>query len=174
MVYVILRTVNNSIATTTLHLCMNLHVKCMMTNKNFHLSFITDRSELHKSLKSAGDERVIFLDYGVSCNIDPLLEEKNKIVLVKGVCSEIDWNAFRKKTLDNSPEPVGQRGLKFDDVPKAFSVDPKFVLKNMDGKTLDFTKLKGVVVNMDNDVLCHHVYECKGNIMETIGTRIEP
>jgi hypothetical protein len=173
MVFMVLRTVNNSIATTTLHLCMNIHVKCMMANKNFNVSFISDYNELHKSLKSAGDDRMIFIDYGVSCNIDPLLDEKNKITLVKGVGSEIDWNMFRKKTLEKSSEPVQQRGLKFDEKPKAFSVDPKFVLKKMEGKTLDFTKMKGVIVNLDNDVLCHHVYECKGNIMETLGTKME-
>jgi len=200
-------TKNKSIHTTTLHSAMNLNMLCMTQGIHLEISFISDRSMLGKLIKSSSTERFMCLDYGVSVDVDTIKKlafedfpDGYKVMVVPCVMDEIDWELFRKKTLDGSTEPVNQRGLKFDTTIgqvikkngtsdfvssttdcRVFSMDCKAVhkkLRDADTQFKSFEHLKKIGVKIgvlcSSSVLCHYVYESIGNILESSGVRTGP
>lgn len=190
MVLVVARTRNSSIMTTTLHMMMDLHVKCMVSRKNFVYEFIEEGPEdIFKYLKAGSEEGlVIYLDYGVSCSTENLLTGDHKVLVVPCVLPEIDWELFRKKTLENSSEPIHQRALSFDikvdskgqylsGTGRIIVFEPKATLKKLrdsDSKNtgLPFLNKKGLKISVLSSTgpLCHYTYECKGNLLNAAGT----
>lgn len=197
-------TKNKSIHTTTLHSLMNINMICMSRGIDLNMNFITDKSAIAKSLKSC--DRLLFFDYGVSVGADTLerlivedFPEGYKALVIPCVTENVDWEMFRKKTLDGSSEPVYQRGLSFDismsPAPKkyadklydyeagecrVFCIDSKGVLKKLrdgDGgngfKSFEHLKKIGVKIGVlrSAPVICHYVYECVGNILDSSGVR---
>jgi hypothetical protein len=200
-------TKNKSIFTTTLHSAMNLNMLCMSKNVNLEVNFVTDRSGIQKYIKSS--ERLIWLDHGVSIDLDTLkrltdeFPEGYKVLVAPCVLDEIDWDLFKKKTLEGSVEPVHQRGLKFDTVTtpvskkqigdsladfvssstdcRVFAMDCKAIqkkLRDADTQFKSFEQLKKIGVKIgvlrSCSVLCHYVYESIGNILESSGVRTGP
>lgn len=186
---------------------MNLNMLCMSKNIHLEIQFVTDRSTLHKCIKSSSCERLLWLDYGVSIDLDTIKKlaledfpDGYKVMVVPCVTDEVDWELFRKKTLDGSTEPVNQRGLKFDTTVgqvikkngtsdfvssttdgRVFALDCKAVqkkLRDVDSpfKSLEHLKKIGVKIGVlcTNTVLCHYVYESIGNILESSGVRAAP
>lgn len=182
-------TKNKAMHTTTLHTAMTLNMICMIRGINLAIHFVNDNSSLQKTLK--GCDKLIWVDYGVSVNQTTLenLISSDGTVVVPCVKDEVDWEQFRRKTLENSTESVNQRALKFDieanskneyisGVPRIFCMDSKSVLKKLrdsDSKFTSFEHLKklGLKISVlrSETVTCHYVYECIGNILESSGVR---
>lgn len=149
-------------------------------------------------------DRLIWIDYG--CSIDGetlqrMVEEfpdGYKILIAPCVLEGIDWNAFKKKTLEGSTEPVQQRGLKFDTeyTPgnkqvvdfvssvtdgRVFAIETKPVLKKLRDvdshyKSMEHLKKIGVKIGVlrSCSVICHYVHESIGNILESSGVKTGP
>lgn len=182
-------TKNKAMHTTTLHTAMTLNMICMIRGIHLAIHFVNDNSSLQKTLK--GCDKLIWVDYGVSVNQTTLenLISSDGTVVVPCVKDEVDWEQFRRKTLENSTESVNQRALKFDieanskneyisGVPRIFCMDSKSVLKKLrdsDSKFTSFEHLKklGLKISVlrSETVTCHYVYECIGNILESSGVR---
>jgi hypothetical protein len=116
--YVCVVTRNKSIAATTLHALMNIHMYAMYKGVHVEVHFVKDMSGLAKLIKSG--ERIIWFDYGTNLDetnlrrlCDPF-EKDVKMVVCPAVREGVDWDAFRKKTLTGTSEPACQRGLSFD------------------------------------------------------------
>lgn len=202
-------TKNKALHTTTLHSAMNLNILCMSKNINLEIQFVTDRSQLQKCMKTSC-ERLLWIDYGVSIDMDALkrlavddFPEGYKVLTAPCVLEGVDWEMFKKKTLEGSNEPVNQRGLKFDTVTepasskklrdtladfvssttdcRVFCMDCKAVLKKLRDsdtqfKSFEHLKKLGVKIGVLRScpVLCHYVYESIGNILESSGVRAGP
>ncbi len=180
---------NKAMHTTTLHTAMTLNMLCMIRGIHLSIHFVNDQSSLQKLLK--GCDRLIWIDYGVSVNQSTLekILSTDGTVVVPCVKEEVDWDQFRRKTLEKSTEAVHQRALKFDieagakndyisGVPRVFCMDSKSVLKKLrdsDSKNTSFEHLKklGLKISVlrSETVTCHYVYECIGNILESSGVR---
>jgi len=130
--------------------------------------------------------------------------DKNLHVLVFPAVKEgVNWDMFVKKTREGSTEPANQRGLEFDTAVGRKLADSLYEVTNtearvwaMDGKPVDkklrgdrmpvklpldesmFRVLQGLGIKIgavtSATVICHFVYECVGNILETSGVRMEP
>lgn len=187
---------NKAMYTTTLHTIMTLNMISMIKGIHISIHFVTDQSCIQKLLKTC--DRLIWFDYGVSVTqdtVEKLIEYDGNIV-VPCVTGDVDWELFRKKTLENSKEPVYQRGLKFDvemsSIPKrtdvldyvsgqcrVFSLDSKSVLKKLrdssssEFKSFEQLKKLGLKIHVlrSAPVTCHYVYECIGNILDSTGVR---
>ena len=117
-IHVCMVTRNKSISATTLHTAMNIHMNCMIKGIHLDISFVPDKSNLPRLIKTG--ERIIWLEYGTNLDeasihkaIGPF--EKNLQVLVFPAIKEgINWDMFARKTKAGSTEPVNQRGLEFD------------------------------------------------------------
>lgn len=200
-------TKNKSLNTTTLHTIMTLNMVCMSKNIDLDVQFLTDRNSFHKLVK--GCDRFVFLDYGVSVGLEVIQKlgiddfpEGYKALVVPCVTGEVNWDQFKKKTLEGSNEPVNQRGLTFDVVtepaPKKhsenlydfvssstdcriFALDSKAILKKLrdvDSQFKSFEHLKKIGVKIgvlrSSPAICHYVYECIGNILDSPGVRTGP
>ncbi len=197
---------NRALNVTTLHTAMNIHVYCMSKNINLQINFVSDRAGYHKQIKSTSCDRLVFLDYGVSVdvkNVERLLGEfpdGYRVVVAPCVTENVDWDAFKRKTLDSScTEPANQRALSFDTVASpSKKLVADFVSSSSDGrvvamdvkpvtrklreadvpayKSLDHLKKLGVKIGVlkSCDVTCNFVYECLGNILESVGVVTGP
>lgn len=180
---------------------------CMSKNIQLDIHFVTDRSGIHKYIKNC--DRFVFIDYGVSVGLDVVQKlgiddfpEGYKALVVPCVTDDVNWEKFKKKTLENSSEPVNQRALTFDVVtepaPKKygdtlfdfvssttdcriFALDCKGVLKKLregDSQFKSFEQLKklGVKIGVlrSAPATCHYVYECIGNILDSSGVKVGP
>lgn len=182
---------------------------CMSKDILLDIQFITERDSqtIHKFLKNC--DRFVFLDYGVSVGLDVIQKlsidefpEGYKVLTVPCVTDNVDWEMFKRKTLENSTEPVNQRALTFDIVTepahkkhgdklydfvsssndcRIFSVDTKSVLKKLrdaDSQFKSFEHLKKIGVKIgvlrSAPVICHYVYECLGNILDSSGVKAIP
>ncbi len=195
---------NKSLNATSLHTAMALHMYCMSRNINLEIQFVTDRSCIHKFLKSA--ERLIWLDYGVTIGLEGIerlmapFPEGVKALIVPCVNEGVNWEMFKKKTLEGSKEPASQRALTFDtevgkkDITsnvaefvssttdgRIFAMDTKQILKKLRDidshfKSFDQLKKAGVKIGVlrSCSATCHYVYECLGNILESTGVRQAP
>ena len=198
-------TKNKALNTTTVHTAMNLNMLCMSQNITLEIHFVADRSGIQKFMKSS--ERLLWLDYGVSIDVDTLKKlatedfpDGYKVLVAPCVLEGVNWEMFKKKTLEGSTEPANQRGLAFDTVVvpqkknapvaefvssttdcRVFSIECKGVLKKLRDadaqfKTFDHLKKLGVKIGVlrTSSVLCHYVYESVGNILESSGVRTGP
>lgn len=195
-------TKNKALSVTSLHTAMNLNLYCMSKGIHLEINFVSDRSSIHKQMKSC--DRLIWIDYGTSVDMDIIqrmcgdFPDGYKVLIAPCVLEGVDWAMFKKKTLENSKEPVHQRGLHFDTkiVPtdkqiaefvssttdgRVFVIDTKHVLKKLRDadsqyKSMEHLKKIGVKIGVlrSCSVVCHYVYECVGNIMESSGVRMGP
>jgi hypothetical protein len=85
---------------------------------HLEIQFTDDRSKI---VKSVNTDRLVWLDYGVSIDVDTIKKlaledfpDGYKVLIAPCVLDEIDWDLFKKKTITGSTEPANQRGLKFD------------------------------------------------------------
>ena len=153
LMYVCVVTKNKSISATTLHSLMNINMYAMMMGKHVDVQFVTDMSGLPKLIKTG--ERIVWFDYGTNIDEETLkkliepFEKDVKVLVCPAVKEGIDWNMFRKKTLEGSSEPASQRALTFDtDVGKKLDDGLYEVVKTsarvwaMDSKPVD-KKLRG-------------------------------
>ena len=193
---------NKALSVTTLHSAMNLHMYCMSVGIQLDINFVLDKTSLYKQMKSC--DKLIWIDYGTSVDLETLkkfvgdFQDNYKILVAPCVLEGVDWNLFRKKTLEGSSEPIYQRGLKFDTeyLPgnkqvldfvssstdgRVLAIETKHVLKKLRDadsqyKSLDHLKKIGVKIGVlrSSTVICHYVYESIGNILESSGVKAGP
>ena len=113
---------SRSLYVKTLHTLLGLQNLCWHVKLKIGLNFVDDKNiekmALLKNLLKTGD-RVVWFEYGVSMDVKQLQTLITEFTqydgLVVPVAVEgIDWEMFRKKTLEGSVEPSYQRGLTFD------------------------------------------------------------
>ena len=181
---------------------MNLNMYCMSKGIHLEIVFVQDKSSIMKHMKNC--DRLLWIDYGTSVDLDTLqrmcgdFPDGYKILVAPCVLEGVDWALFKKKTIENSNEPVHQRGLHFDTtiVPtekpiaefvssktdcRVFAIDTKPVLKKLRDvdspyKSMEHLKKIGVKIGVLRlcSVTCHYVYECIGNILESSGVKLGP
>jgi len=172
---------------------------CLQNNIHLEVVYITDKKQLKKHLK--GSDRLIFLDYGANINQECMptmcgpMPKGYNVMVFPAVKDGVDWNLFKKKTLEGSSEPPEQRGLKFDtEVEKQFgdylwsvskteavvwALDSKPILKLLGGLAVEESFLEdirrlGAKICACTMARCSmaYVHTCIANILETSGVTI--
>ena len=201
--YVVCVTRNKSIAVTTLHSLMTLGMYGTQRQVPIEYLFVEGLDALPKLVKSG--ERIVWFDYGTNLDQDSIprvfntMEKDIRVIVFPSVVEGVDWDMFRKKTVEGSTEPIHQRALMFDtDVAKKVAgTDLYDVVKTsarvwvMDSKPID-KKLKSVQKNLSCEsyeslfaqlktnnlrvvalpsatVIRHFTHKCLGNILEMPG-----
>jgi hypothetical protein len=174
VIHVCAVTRNKSISATTLHTMMNIHMQCMMKGIHLDISFVPDKSNLPRLIKTG--ERIVWLEYGTNLDEGSIMKailpfEKNLQVLVFPAVKEgINWDMFSKKTKAGSTEPANQRGLEFDTSVGRKLADSLYEVTStearvwaMDGKPVD-KKLRGekVPVKLPADESMFRVLQGQG------------
>jgi hypothetical protein len=173
----------------------------MQRGLNLEIQFHADKTTFHKAMKSTHDDKMIWLDYAVSVNketLEHLLDNTtHKIVVIPCILEGIDWEKFKHAT----DEPVYQRGLHFDTIASHSSkkkavaefessvndcriicLDPKYVVKKLKDAGTEYKSLVHLKNTLNirigvlkgEEVTCHYVHECFGNIIESSGVRVAP
>lgn len=187
-VYCITR--NRSLTSSTLQTLVNMNVKCMLKNKDLAIHMMDTRDGLAKLVEKG--ETVLFLDYSTSiddASMDKCFEDFDGVRIFPGPVEGVDWDQFRKRTVDGTSEPVSQRALKFDiDIPgtdpSAFVVGGNKFFRKLRDKKIKFpvkdtiNKLKvhdlHPVIIPTATVTRSFPHECLGNILEVSGVRLDP
>ena len=201
--YVVCVTRNKSIAVTTLHSLMTIGMYGAQRQVPVEYMFVEGLDALPKLIKTG--ERIVWFDYGTNLDHDSIprllapMEKDIRVVVFPSVVEGVDWDMFRKKTVEGSTEPIHQRALTFDtDVTKkVVGTDLYDVEKTsarvwvMDSKPID-KKLKSIQKNLSCDsyeslfaqlktnnlrvaalpsatVIRHFTHKCLGNILEMPG-----
>ena len=118
----IIVTRSNACHVKTLHTILRMNIRCVQNNIANQIVFVKDdpfeKAEvIHKNLKTS--DRLLFIDFGKSLDdnsLDMVLKHNDTygVIVFPGVKEGIDWDMFKKKTLEKSSEPVHQMGLHFD------------------------------------------------------------
>jgi hypothetical protein len=206
--YVVCVTRNKSIAVTTLHSLMTLGMHAAHRQVSIEYVFADGLDALPKLVKTG--ERIVWFDYGTNLDQDSIprllspTEKDIRVIVFPSVVEGVDWDMFRKKTVEGSKEPIHQRALTFDtDVAKkVVGTDLYDVVKTsarvwvMDSKPID-KKLKSVQKNLSCEsyeslfaqlksnnlrvvalpsatVIRHFTHKCLGNILEMPGVMMNP
>ena len=206
--YVVCVTRNKSIAVTTLHSLMTLGMYGSHQQVPIEYMFVEGLNALPKLVKTG--ERILWFDYGTNLDQDSIprvlnpMEKDIRVIVFPAVVEGVDWDMFRKKTVEGSTEPIHQRALTFDtDVAKkVVGTDLYDVVKTsarvwvMDSKPIE-KKLKSVQKNLSCDsyenmfaqlksnnirvvalpsatVFRHFTHQCLGNILEMPGVMMNP
>ena len=206
--YVVCVTRNKSIAVTTLHSLMTLGMYGSHQQVPIEYMFVEGLNALPKLVKTG--ERILWFDYGTNLDQDSIprvlspMEKDIRVIVFPSVVEGVDWDMFRKKTVEGSTEPIHQRALTFDtDVAKkVVGTDLYDVVKTsarvwvMDSKPIE-KKLKSVQKNLSCDsyenmfaqlksnnirvvalpsatVIRHFTHKCLGNILEMPGVMMNP
>jgi len=206
--YVVCVTRNKSIAVTTLHSLMTLGMYGSHQQVPIEYMFVEGLNALPKLVKTG--ERILWFDYGTNLDQDSIprvlnpMEKDIRVIVFPAVVEGVDWDMFRKKTVEGSTEPIHQRALTFDtDVAKkVVGTDLYDVVKTsarvwvMDSKPIE-KKLKSVQKNLSCDsyenmfaqlksnnirvvalpsatVIRHFTHKCLGNILEMPGVMMNP
>jgi hypothetical protein len=163
-------------------------------NEQIVVHYIPDVQMLSKYMKNA--DRLIFFDYGVSINPECIARmckpfpKGYHMMLFPAVKEGIDWVAFKKKTLEGTPEPPSKRGLTFDTEIGKHIVEDLYEVKSttarvwaMDPKKIKtkwgpdfFEKLlsEGTKICACTGARCtvHYIHKCIANILETSGVTV--
>jgi len=206
--YVVCVTRNKSIAVTTLHSLMTIGMYGAQRQVPVEYMFVEGLDALPKLVKTG--ERIVWFDYGTNLDHDSIprvlapMEKDIRVVVFPSVVEGVDWDMFRKKTVEGSTEPIHQRALTFDtDVTKKvvgtdlYDVDKTSAhVWVMDSKPID-KKLKSIQKNLSCDsyeslfaqlktnnlrvaalpsatVIRHFTHKCLGNILEMPGVMMNP
>jgi len=111
-------TKNKAISATTLHSVMNIHMNCMMRGIHLDISFVPDKSNLPRLIKTG--ERIVWFEYGTNLDEGSIpktilpFEKGIQVLVFPSVKEGINWDSFAAKTRNGSTEPANQRGLEFD------------------------------------------------------------
>ena len=204
--YVLAVTRNKSIAVTTLHSLMTLQMHSTHRGVNTEVIFVEGLSVLPKYVKTG--ERIVWFDYGTNLDNDSIprifapMEKDVRVLVFPAVTEGVDWNMFKKKTLDGSKEPIHQRGLNFDtDVSKKITGTDLWDVNNTSARVWVMEsnpihkKLKSLSKNVSCEsyeglfqqvkslgiriaalpsavVVRHFTHECLGNILESPGVHM--
>ena len=107
---------NKSIYVTTLHMLLQLSVKCFQNGHQINVQFVQDSSGMSKIMKAS--ERVLWVDYGACLDSESFdtLFEKYEVMVYPAVKEGINWGVFKDRVISGGDEPVSQVGLDFDTV----------------------------------------------------------
>ena len=113
---------NKSIYVTTLHMLLQLSVRCFQNGHQINVQFVQDASGMSKIMKSS--DRLLWVDYGACLDSDSFdtLFDKYEVLVYPSVKEGINWEVFKDRVKKGTDEPIGQVGLDFDtDVGKKIS-----------------------------------------------------
>ena len=106
----------------TLHGVLRLNIKCLQQGFNNQIVYVNDDPfekaiVIQKCMKT--NDRIVFIDFGIGVDndsIDQCFEKHEGVgcLVFPGVVEGVDWDMFKKKIKEKSPEPVSQMGLNFD------------------------------------------------------------
>ena len=194
MITVVAVTRSKSIHCTTLTSILYLNMYAIQNNVQIVIHYISDASQVSKYMKNA--ERLIFFDYGVSINPESIATmcrpfiKGMQVIVYPAVKEGIDWVAFKRKTIEGTPEPPSQRGLSFDTVigkhiadhlyevesttARVWAMDPKKIKIKWTPDFFDKLKADGVKMCAFGPARCtvHYVHKCIANILETSGVSV--
>lgn len=180
---------NRSISTATLHTILNINIKCMIHGLDLNIHFMNTRENVSKLVEKGNS--VLFLDFGTALDeetIDYIIKNPEGFYVFPAPLEGVDWEQFRKKTLEGSTEPVYQRGLRFDvDVEgsdlSAFYVGSKKTSRLLRERKISFPisdtlkKLRAhsIPFNIYSKATVTKTYphECLGNILDVSGVSLE-
>ena len=201
--YVVVITRNKSIAVTTLHSLMNMKMYALHRNEHIEVVYTETLAHLPKLVKSG--ERIMWFEYGTNLDNETIakifnpMEKDVRVIVYPSVTEGVDWEMFKKKTVEGSKEPIYQRGLHFDtEVTKKIAGTELWDVQStsarvwlMDSKQIDkklkssqknlscesyeslFSQLKALNIRVaalpSAIVIRHYTYECLGNILEMPG-----
>jgi hypothetical protein len=198
MITVVTVTKAKSIHCSTLNSILHINMYCLKNNIQCNVQYITEMNQLRRFLKN--HDRVIFFDYGSCINNDCVetmcspMPKGFQVMVFPAVKEGVDWEMFKRKTIEGSREPAEQRGLRFDTkVDKQFgdylwtveSTEP--VVWMMDVKPVNkittvqtdpgmFKALKhdGVKICACTAARCtqSYIHTCVANILETSGINL--
>jgi hypothetical protein len=187
---------------------MTIQMHSAQRGVHTEIIFVEGLSVLPKYVKSG--ERIVWFEYGTNldgASIPRLfapMEKDVRVVVFPAVTEGVDWNMFKKKTLDGSKEPIHQRGLNFDtdvlkkitgtdlwDVEKTsarvwlMDSNPinkklKSISKNVSCESYEglFQQIKSIGIRIaalpSAVVVRQFTHECLGNILETPGVHMTP
>lgn len=205
--YVAVVTRNKSIAVTTLHSLMTIQMHATSRSVHIEIVFVEGLTALPKLVKTG--ERIVWFDYGTNLDQESIprvfntMEKDIRVVVFPAVVEGIDWDMFKKKTIEGSKEPLNQRGLNFDtdvtkkivgtdlwDVEKTSArvwvMDSSHVNKKLKStqKNLSCESYEGLFQQMKANnirvaalpsalVVRHFTHECLGNILEMPGLTMQ-
>ena len=206
--YVLVVTRNKSIAVTTLHSLMTLRMHAMHKGVHSEIIFVEGLSALPKYVKTG--ERIVWFDYGTNLDNDSIprifapMEKDVRVIVFPAVTEGVDWDMFKKKTVEGSTEPIHQRGLNFDtDVSKKIAGTDIWDVEKTSARVWVMEsgplnkKLKSISKNLSCDsyeglfqqiksigiriaalpsavVVRQYTHECFGNILEAPGVHMKP
>jgi len=194
MLTVVVVTRSKSIHCTTLTSLLHLGIYANKIGEQFVVHYIPDKNLVSKYMKHT--DRLIFMDYAVSIDFDciPLMCKEFpkgvQMVVFPAVNEGIDWDAFKKKTLDGTIEPASQRGLTFDTTlgkklgnflyevestsARVWAMDPKKVKTKMSPEFFQHLKAEGIKICACTKARCivHYIHKCIANILETSGVTV--
>ena len=194
MLTVVAVTRSKSIHCTTLTSILYLNMYAIQNKVQIVVYYIPDAQMLSKYMKNA--DRLIFFDYGVSINPECIatmclpFPKGYHMIVFPAVKEGVDWVAFKKKTLEGTPEPPSQRGLSFDTVvgkqfgehlfevqstsARVWAMDPKKVKTKWGPDFFERLKLDGTKMCACTAARCtvHYIHKCIANILETSGVTV--
>jgi len=194
MLTVVAVTRSKSLHCTTLTSILYLNMYAIQNNVQISVHYISDPQMLSKYMKSA--ERLIFFDYAVSINPECIhmmcrpFPKGYHMMVFPAVKEGIDWVAFKRKTLEGTPEPPSKRGLSFDTslgkhigdhfyevnstTARVWAMDTKKIKIKWGPDFFERLKVDGIKICACSAARCtvHYIHKCIANILETSGVSV--
>ena len=136
----ILVTRSKSCSVKTLHTMLRLNLMCMKTNTQHEIVYVNDDAHEKQQMiinKLKAGDRLLFIEFGVhidDVSLERALDPKYDCIVYPGARAGVNWELFKKKSIENVDEPSSQIGLEFDtdigikvaeSIYKVKSTDPK-------------------------------------------------
>lgn len=180
---------NRSISTATLHTILNINMKCMLNGLDLNIHFMNSRDQVAKLIEKGNS--VLFLDYGTALDdstIEHIIKNPDGFYIFPTPIEGVDWEQFRKKTLEGSSEPVSQRALRFDVDTDGSDISAFYVGSKKTSRLLRERKISFPVTDTLKKLKAHGIpftiyskatviktfpHECLGNILDVSGVSLE-
>lgn len=180
---------NRTISTATLHTLLNVNIKCMLNGIDLNINFMNTREGIGKYVEKGLP--VLFLDYGTALDeetLEYIIKHQDSFLVFPTPLEIVDWESFRKKTLDGSKEPVSQRALKFDVDTDGADLSVFYVGGKKTSRLLKERKISFPLSDTLKKLRAHSIpfiihtravvtksfpHECLGNILDVSGVSLE-
>ena len=116
----IIVTRSKSCSVKTLHTMLRLNLLCMKTDTQHEIVYVNDDAhEKHQIIldKLKSCDRLLFIEVGVhidDTSLERVLESKYDAVVFPAARPGVNWEMFKKKSIENTDEPASQMGVDFD------------------------------------------------------------
>lgn len=180
---------NRTISTATLHTLLNVNIKCMVNGLDLNISFMNTRDAVGKFVEKG--QPVLFLDYGTALDeetLEYIIKNQDAFIVFPTPLEGVDWELFKKKTLEGSKEPVSQRALRFDVDTDGSDLSAFYVGGKKTSRLLKERKITFPLSDTLKKLRAHSIpftihtkavvtksfpHECLGNILDVSGVSLE-